>query len=259
MPEHPHQKPDLWLLRGSPVIRTLIVDGHRLVRAGFRMLLADQEDVAVAGEAASGEEAIELARQIRPDVVVMDTRLPGIDGLQATRRILAESPRGAVKVLLLTGSEHDDSLFEALHAGASGVLVKDSEADELLRAVRLVADGQAALGPGLVRRLVTQYVSRVPGGGPGPEDLAELTAREREVMALVAAGLSNEEIATRLVVSQATAKTHVSRTLRKLGARDRAQLVMLAYETGLVASGQEPAVDHRPQPDVSAWRSRSAA
>jgi DNA-binding NarL/FixJ family response regulator len=223
----------------APAIRTLIVDSHRLVRAGIRVLLEDQHDVTVAGEASSGDEAVELARQARPDVVVMDVRIAGLDGIQATRQILAEVP--GVKVLLLMTSETDESIFEALNAGALGLLVKDSDAGELLRAVRVLATGGTLLSPRLMRRVIDEFVSLVPRRGPSPGDLAELTAREREVMALVAAGLSNEEIARRLVVSPATAKTHVSRTLRKLDARDRAQLVVLAYETGLVVSRHDPA------------------
>jgi DNA-binding NarL/FixJ family response regulator len=215
-------------------IRTLIVDSHRLVRAGIRALVEDQPDLTVAGEAANGEDAVALARRMRPDVVVMDAGLGGVDVLQAIRQILAAP--GQVNVLLLMNSETDECIFEALHAGARGLLVKDSDSCELLHAVRVVASGEALLSPRLMRRVINRFVSLVPSPGPAPDELAELTAREREVMALVAGGLSNEEIADRLVISPATAKTHVSRALRKLDARDRAQLVGLAYETGLVVS-----------------------
>jgi DNA-binding NarL/FixJ family response regulator len=227
---------------GSPMpgpaamIRTLIVDSHRLARTGIRVLLEDQADVSVAGEAATGEEAVELARQTRPDVVVIDTRVSGLDVVHTTRRIVADAPDDRTKVLLLMTTESDQCIVEALRAGARGLLVHDTDAQELLRAVRVVAVGEVVLSPGLMHRLIAQLVSLAPRRNPSPADLAELTAREREVMALVAAGLSNEEIAERLVVSPATAKTHVSRALRKLDARDRAQLVVLAYETGLVVS-----------------------
>jgi DNA-binding NarL/FixJ family response regulator len=224
-----------------PLIRTLVVDSQRLMRAGVRVLLEDQPDVTVTAEAASGDEAVEIALRTRPHVVVMDAALDGLDGLEATRRILAQAPAGSIKVLLLTADGTDADIVEALQAGATGLLVKDSDAGELVRAVRAVAAGDALLSPRLMTRVIAQFVSLAPRSGPSPEALAELTAREREVMALVAAGLSNGEIAQRLVVSPATAKTHVSRVLRKLDARDRAQLVVLAYETGLVASRPDAA------------------
>jgi len=230
---------------GAPAthILTLVVDAQRLVRAGIRVLLEDEPDVIVAGEAASADEAVDLARRLRPSVVVMDAGLDGGAGPATTRRILAGAPPGAVHVLLLTAAETDACILEALRAGATGLIAKDSDTGELVRAVRTVAKGDALLSPRLMNRVIAQFVSLAPRSGPVPEALAELTPREREVMALVAAGLSNDEIAQRLVVSPATAKTHVSRVLRKLDARDRAQLVVLAYETGLVAARQETAAD----------------
>jgi DNA-binding NarL/FixJ family response regulator len=226
---------DLAARRPAP-ISAVIADGQRLVRAGLRRLFEDQLDIAVTGEAASGDELVALARALRPDVIVIDVGLPGVDGFEATRRILAESPFGAVGVVLLVESAGDETMLAALEAGATGVLVKDSEELELLRAVRVVAGGGALLDPDLTRRLIARCLSHGPSGGRVPPELSELTPREREVMGLVAAGLSNAEIAERLVVTPATAKTHVSRARRKLGARDRAQLVMYAFATGLVSA-----------------------
>jgi DNA-binding NarL/FixJ family response regulator len=219
------------------VIRVLIADDQALVRAGFRVLLESETDIRVVGEAANGEEAIALARHERPDVVLMDIRMPGVDGLEATRQIAADSRLEMVKILILTTFESDENVFEALRSGASGFLLKDTEPVELLRGVRLVADGDALLSPRITRRLIAELAARPPIVRPHPEQLDVLTTREREVMALVAGGLSNHEIAGRLTVSPATAKTHVSRAMTKLGARDRAQLVVLAYETGLVVAG----------------------
>jgi DNA-binding NarL/FixJ family response regulator len=219
--------------RSAP-IRTIVADGQRLVRAGLRRLFEDQLDIAVTGEAANGDQLLALVRSLQPDVVVIDVGLPDLDGFEATRRILAESPAGAVGIVLLVGGDSDESLLAALEAGASGVLAKESEAPELLRALRVVADGGAMLGPDVTRRLIARVLAQGCSRGQAPADLSELTPREREVMALVAAGLSNAEIAERLVVTPATAKTHVSRARRKLGARDRAQLVVQAYMTGLV-------------------------
>ncbi|MBT2442057.1 response regulator transcription factor [Streptomyces sp. ISL-36] len=218
------------------MIRVLLADDQSLVRAGFRALLDAQPDIEVAGEAADGEEAATRARELRPDVVLMDIRMPRVDGLAATRRITGDPELGAVKVVMLTTFELDEYVFEAIRSGASGFLVKDTEPEELLRAVRAVVDGDALLSPGVTRRLIEEFAARskAPVGATG---LDELTEREREVMALVGIGLSNEEIARRLVVSPLTAKTHVSRTMVKLGARDRAQLVVLAYESGLVRPG----------------------
>jgi DNA-binding NarL/FixJ family response regulator len=218
------------------VIRVLLADDQSLVRAGFRALLAAQPDIEVAGEAADGEEALRQVCELRPDVVLMDIRMPRLDGLAATGRITGDERFDQVKVVMLTTFELDEYVFEAIRSGASGFLVKDTEPEELLRAVRAVVVGDALLSPGVTRRLIAEFASRskVPAAVPA---LEELTGREREVMALVGIGLSNDEIARRLVVSPLTAKTHVSRTMVKLGARDRAQLVVLAYESGLVRPG----------------------
>ncbi|MFC8826411.1 response regulator [Streptomyces sp. NPDC057137] len=218
------------------MIRVLLADDQSLVRAGFRALLDAQPDIEVAGEAADGDEALRKVRELAPDVVLMDIRMPVMDGLDATRRITEDGGLDQVKVVMLTTFELDEYVFEALRSGASGFLVKDTEPEELLRAVRAVVDGDALLSPGVTRRLIAEFASRskVPTASDG---LGELTEREREVMALVGIGLSNEEIARRLVVSPLTAKTHVSRTMVKLGARDRAQLVVRAYESGLVRPG----------------------
>jgi DNA-binding NarL/FixJ family response regulator len=217
-------------------ICAVIADGQRLVRSGLRGVFEDQLDIAVVGEAASGDELMALARGLHPDVVLVDAGLPGIDGFEVTRRIRAESPSGAVRVVLLVDGEDDEVMLAALEAGADGVLAKESEASELLRAVRVVARGGAALGPDVTPRLIAWLLSHSGWRGQGRAELSELTPREREVVSLVAAGLSNTEIAERLVVTPATAKTHVSRARRKLGARDRAQLVVYAYRTGLVTA-----------------------
>ncbi|MFE1869987.1 response regulator [Streptomyces sp. NPDC059496] len=218
------------------MIRVLLADDQLLVRAGFRALLDAQPDIEVAGEAADGEEAVRLVRELHPDVVLMDIRMPVLDGLAATRRIGEDGSLAAVRVVMLTTFELDEYVFEAIRSGASGFLVKDTEPEELLRAVRAVVAGDALLSPGVTRRLIAEFAARSkqPATTAG---LGRLTDREREVMALVGMGLSNEEIARRLVVSPLTAKTHVSRTMVKLGARDRAQLVVLAYESGLVRPG----------------------
>ncbi|MGW2560986.1 response regulator [Streptomyces sp. NPDC001514] len=218
------------------MIRVLLADDQSLVRAGFRALLDAQPDIEVAGEAADGEEALREVAALKPDVVLMDIRMPLLDGLAATRRITEDESLDGVKVVMLTTFELDEYVFEAIRAGASGFLVKDTEPEELLRAVRAVVDGDALLSPGVTRRLIAEFAARSKAPAQD-ERLAELTEREREVMALVGIGLSNEEIARRLVVSPLTAKTHVSRTMVKLGARDRAQLVVLAYESGLVRPG----------------------
>ncbi|GHJ42268.1 response regulator transcription factor [Streptomyces sp. TS71-3] len=218
------------------MIRVLLADDQALVRAGFKALLDAQADIEVAGEAADGEEALRGVRGLRPDVVLMDIRMPVLDGLAATRRITEDPGLAEVKVVMLTTFEMDEYVFEAIRSGASGFLVKDTEPDELLRAVRAVVEGDALLSPGVTRRLIAEFAARSKEP-VAAASLAELTEREREVMALVGIGLSNEEIARRLVVSPLTAKTHVSRTMVKLGARDRAQLVVFAYESGLVRPG----------------------
>lgn len=207
-----------------------------LVRAGFRALLDAQDDIEVVGEAVDGDEAARLAQELKPDVVLMDIRMPGTDGLEATRRIASDKDLDSVRIVILTTFDLDEYVFEALRVGASGFLVKSTEPGELIHAVRAVAAGDALLSPGVTKRLVAEFAERAKEPRPAPQ-LDALTEREREVMALVAEGLSNEEIAERLVVSPATAKTHVSRGMVKLGARDRAQLVVFAYESGLVRPG----------------------
>jgi DNA-binding NarL/FixJ family response regulator len=218
-------------------IRVLVADDQALVRAGFVALLDAQDGIAVIAEADTGTAALAAARELRPDVVLMDIRMPGMDGLAATRAIAADPDLAAVRVVVLTTFELDEYVFEAMRAGASGFLVKHTEPAELVRAVRVVADGEALLSPSVTRRLVSEFVARAKQpSGPSPA-LAELTSREREVMALVAEGLTNSEIGERLFMSPATARTHVSRILTKLGARDRTQLVVMAYESGLVRPG----------------------
>jgi DNA-binding NarL/FixJ family response regulator len=218
------------------VIRVLIADDQALVRAGFRALLDAQEDIEVVDEASDGDTAVRLAKTLVPDVVLMDIRMPGTDGLEATARICADERLADARVVILTTFDLDEYVFEAIRIGASGFLVKDTEPAELIQAVRAVARGDALLSPGVTRRLVSEFATRARQPGPAP-DLDALTDRERQVMALVGEGLSNDEIAERLIVSPATAKTHVSRAMVKLGARDRAQLVVIAYETGLVRPG----------------------
>jgi DNA-binding NarL/FixJ family response regulator len=218
------------------MIRVLLADDQALVRAGFKSLLDAQQDIEVVGEAAGGEEAVRLATELLPNVVLMDIRMPGTDGLDATRRIAADARLDDVRVVILTTFGLDEYVFEAIRSGASGFLVKDTEPAELLQAVRVVADGEALLSPSVTKRLIEEFAAHAKEPQP-TRGLEQLTAREREVMALVAGGLSNDEIAQHLFVSPATAKTHVSRAMVKLGARDRAQLVVIAYESGLVRPG----------------------
>jgi DNA-binding NarL/FixJ family response regulator len=218
------------------MIRVVLADDQALVRAGFRSLLDAQQDIEVVGEAAGGEEAVRMAAELRPDLVLMDVRMPGMDGLAATRSIATDQRLAGVRVVILTTFGVDEYVFEAIRSGASGFLVKDTEPAELLQAVRVVAAGDALLSPAVTRRLIQEFAAHAKDPGSSAE-LDQLTDREREVMALVAEGLSNGEIAQRLYVSPATAKTHVSRAMTKLGARDRAQLVVIAYESGLVRPG----------------------
>lgn len=221
------------------MIRVLLADDQALIRAGFGALIAAEADMTVAGEAATGRSAVDLARRLQPDVLLMDIRMPDGDGLWATREITADQGLRACRVVVVTTFELDEYVVEAVRAGASGFLVKDTEPAELLRAIRAATAGDALLSPGPTRRLL-ERMTRGLRAAEAPERLAVLTDREREVLTLVAGGLTNEEIAARLYLSPLTAKTHVSRMMGKLGARDRVQLVVLAYETGLVAPGWRP-------------------
>ena len=230
------------------MIRVLLADDQALIRAGFRVLLEAADDIEVIGEAVNGDQAVELAKAERPDVILMDIRMPGTDGLAATSQIAAADALSGVRVVILTTFETDEYVYQALRAGASGFLVKDAEPEELIRAVRVVHNGEALLSPSVTRRLIASLAKRAPGvpaaAGRGhgnralpDSDLGRLTEREREVLALVAQGMSNEELAVRLCLSPLTTKTHVSHIMTKLGARDRAQLVVIAYESGLVVPG----------------------
>ncbi|WP_067143317.1 response regulator [Microtetraspora malaysiensis] len=221
------------------MIRVLLADDQPLIRMGLRALLGSEPDIEVVGEAADGGEAVEMAADLLPDVVMMDVRMPVLDGIEATRRIVGDPRLATVRVVILTMFELDEYVFQGLRAGASGFLVKDSDPAQLLQAVRVVAAGDALLSPGVTRRLIAEYAGRVVDAPATPE-LDVLTEREREVVALVAAGLSNQEIAERMVVSPATAKTHVSRAMTKLSARDRAQLVVFAFDSGLVHPRPRP-------------------
>ena len=218
------------------MIRVVLADDQALLRAGLRALLDAEDDIDVVGEAANGREAVTVVRATRPDVVLMDIRMPELDGLEATRAIAADEDLTGSRVIILTTFDLDEYVFEAIRIGASGFLVKDTEPVELLRGVRAVANGDALLSPNVTRRLIAEFADRSRRTRP-LELLDPLTEREREVVALVGEGLTNDEIAVRLVMSPATAKTHVSRSMVKLQARDRAQLVVMAYETGLVRPG----------------------
>jgi DNA-binding NarL/FixJ family response regulator len=219
------------------MIRVLLADDQALIRAGFRVLVGAAPDIEVVGEAADGAAAVALARSVAVDVVLMDIRMPGTDGLAATRQIVADPDLAGVRVIILTTYETDEYVFEAIRSGASGFLVKDTEPEDLASAIRVVARGDALLSPSVTRRLIASIAGRGAARTPDAARLAALTDREREVLALVAAGMSNDEIAAALFLSPLTAKTHVSRAMIKLGARDRAQLVVTAYETGLVRPG----------------------
>lgn len=219
------------------MIRVVIADDQTIVRAGFAALLGAQEDITVVGEAGDGREAVHLATLHRPDVVVMDIRMPSMDGIEATRRILAQPGSENLRVLVLTTFDIDEYVYDALAAGASGFLLKDATADDLVAAVRVVARGDALLAPQVTGRLVREFTKQRRARPQAPAALATLTARESEVLMLMAGGLSNSEIAAKLVVSEHTVKTHVARVFTKLSLRDRAQAVMLAYESGLVIPG----------------------
>ena len=221
-------------------IRVVLADDQALVRVGLRALLEAEGDIEIVGEAADGREAVAAVRRARPDVVVMDIRMPVLDGLEATRQIAADRSLAGVRVLVLTTFEMDEYIFEALRAGAGGFMLKDAEPAELLHAVRVVAAGESLLSPSVTRRVVETFATTAAPAAPHRSLLAGLTEREREVVALVGTGLPNDEIAARLFISPATARTHVSRAMAKLEARDRAQLVVFAYETGLVSPGRMP-------------------
>jgi DNA-binding NarL/FixJ family response regulator len=219
------------------MIRVLLADDQALVRAGFRVLTSQAPDIEVVGEAAEGAAAVELARSLAAEVILMDIKMPGVDGLEATRRIAADPGLSGVRVIILTTFEEDEYIFAAIAAGASGFLVKDTEPEDLVNAIRVVARGDALLSPGVTRRLIARLAGHGPAQRVDAAALSVLTEREREVLALVAAGMSNDQIGAALYISPVTAKTHVNRTMAKLGARDRAQLVIAAYETGLVRPG----------------------
>ncbi|MEU6204200.1 response regulator transcription factor [Micromonospora musae] len=220
------------------MIRVLIADDQAMVRQGFGALLAAQPDLLVVGDAADGAQAVAATRRLDPDVVLMDVRMPVLDGLAATRKLLGDGPAQRPRVLILTTFDLDDYVYEALRAGASGFLLKDAPAADLVHAVRVVAGGDALLAPAVTRRLIAEFAARPERHRPRPTELAALTPRETEVLRLIARGRSNQEIAADLVVAEQTVKTHVGRILTKLHLRDRAQAVVLAYETGLVAAGE---------------------
>jgi DNA-binding NarL/FixJ family response regulator len=215
-------------------IRVLIADDHALVRAGFRTLVESEDDLELVGEAATGREVLDLVRKVRADVVLMDIRMPELDGIEATQQIAADEDLAGVRVLILTTFDHDEHVLAALRAGASGFLVKDTDPVDLLQAIRVVASGDGLLSPGVTRRMIARIAAAPAPSTVDNAALSALTDREREVVALVAEGLTNDDIAERLFISPTTAKTHVSRSLVKLNARDRAQLVAMAYRSGLV-------------------------
>ena len=221
-------------------VRVLIADDQQLIRAGFRMILGAEPDIEVIGEANSGIEAVALTRELRPDVVLMDIRMPDLDGIEATRRILAGSREPKPSVLILTTFDLDEYVYDALRAGASGFLLKDVPEHQLAAGIRTVGEGDALLAPSITRRLIAEFAS-TRAAPPTPAVLAELTPRELDVLKLLAKGMSNNEIANELIVSETTVKTHVTRILMKLGVRDRVQAVVLAYETGLVSPRRQPA------------------
>jgi DNA-binding NarL/FixJ family response regulator len=222
-------------------VRVLIADDQALVRAGFRMILDAEDDLDVVGEAADGLAAVEQSRRLKPDVVLMDIRMPELDGIEATRRVLAADGGGGPKVLMLTTFDLNEYVYDALRAGASGFLLKDVPPEQLADGIRVVAGGDALLAPSITRRLIQEFAQAGPATGPPPPGLDELTARELEVFKLVARGLSNAEIAAELIVSETTVKTHVARMLMKLGLRDRVQAVVLAYESGVSVPGRSSA------------------
>ena len=219
-------------------IRILIADDQALVRAGFRMILDAEGDLDVVGEASDGAQAIAMATELRPDVVLMDIRMPEIDGIEATRRVIAEAGERPVRVLMLTTFDLNEYVYEALRAGASGFLLKDVPPEQLVAGIRVVAEGEALLAPSITRRLIQEFASAAPAPSEPPPGLDELTPREVEVFKLLSRGLSNAEIAAELVVSETTVKTHVARVLMKLGLRDRVQAVVLAYESGVAVPGR---------------------
>ena len=222
------------------MIRVALVDDQQLIRAGLRVLLELEDDIEVVGEATNGEDALAVARATRPDVVVMDIRMPVMDGLEATRRMVTDPDLATVRILVVTTFEVDEYVFESLRAGASGFIAKDAEPVELVRAVRVIAEGASLLSPNATRSLITQFARQPVRRAAEPGAMDVLTEREREVVALVARGMSNEEIGAELFISVATARTHVGRAMTKLHARDRAQLVVAAYESGLVAPHRRP-------------------
>jgi DNA-binding NarL/FixJ family response regulator len=218
-------------------VRVLIADDQAMVRAGFRLILKPHADIDVVGEVADGREAVDAARELRPDVVLMDIRMPGLDGLEATRQLLAAGASTRVRVLILTTFDLDSYVYEALLAGASGFLLKDAPPEQLVAGIRTVASGEALLAPSITRRLIEGFIRRPPAHQVEADGLEELTPREREVLHLLGQGLSNAELAEQLYVSEATVKTHVARVFSKLGLRDRVHAVVFAYETGLVQPG----------------------